>query len=401
MKRVRVIAILLTAVLSVSSLPVASVSAAQTATVTAYATQKVQSNSPVTIKETTSTKKSESKKKVVKLGWVKKNNKWYYVTKKGNKTGWAKIDGKKYYFDSKGVMLTGVQTIKGKKYCFSRSGHILTGWKKLSKKWFYFDKKDGHMWTGWKHLGDRWFLLDRKTGAMATGWTTDKGKKYYFRNDGVLLNGPHVYKIGKKYYFFESGGALTTTEGWKVSDSGAHFYTYKDGTIAVNKEIDGKIIAADGVGVIKTKNEMDRIAQGYASDTKYLVLANLDTHQLCVYKGNRGEWKRIKGEWELTCGAPATRTPCGQFKLCYKHPTGYGWKNFKLCRAAYVYWTTAGFMIHTILYEKWGSDDPEYAEIADDRLGMNLSMSCIRLALEHARWIYKNIPTGTRLVVVE
>ena len=50
---------------------------------------------------------------------------------------------------------------------------------------------------------------------------------------------------------------------------------------------------------------------------------------------------------------------------------------------------------------KGGGDDPEYVDVVDDRLGMNLSLSCIRLSLENARWIYKNIPTGTTLVVYE
>ena len=384
---------LLAATLSVSSLPVTGVSAAQVPASAGYVTEQTQS---VVVKEANSTKKA-----TVKLGWVKKNKKWYYVTKKGNKTGWAKIDGQKYYFNAKGVMLTGLHSIKGKKYYFAKSGEMKTGWIKIDGKWHFFNKKDGHMNTGWKGFGNRWFFLSRKTGAMLTGWQTIDGKKYYFAKDGVMYGGPHVYKINKKYYFFEKNGALTTKAGWKVSNTGAHYYTKKDGTVVVNKQIDGKIIASDGVAVIKTKNEMDRIAQGYQSNTKYMVLANLSTHKLCVYKGNRGEWKRVKGEWDLTCGAPATRTPCGQFTLCYKQPTNYGWKDFNLSRACYVYWTTAGFMIHTILYSKWGGEDPEYVETVDDRLGMNLSLSCIRLSLENARWIYNNIPTGTRLVVYE
>ena len=322
------------------------------------------------------------------------------MTKKGNKTGWAKIDGEKYYFDSKGVMQTGVVTIKGKKYFFAQSGAMKTGWKHISKDWYYFEK-EGYMKKGWKCLGERWFFLDEETGAMVTGFRVIKGRRYYFRRDGVMFNGPHVYKIGTRYFFFEKGGALTNTEGWKVSDLGNHFYTYKNGTVAVNTKIDGKIIDGEGVGVLDTSNEMDRIAQGYRSDTQYLVLANLDTHYLQIYKGNKGEWRRFKSNWEFSSGAPATRTPQGQFKLCYKNPTEYGWKDFTLCRAAYVYWTTAGFMLHTWLYDKWSYGDPEWEEIVDDRLGENISMSCIRLSLEHARWIYNNIPHGTRLVVID
>ena len=396
MKRVRIVAMMLACVLSVSSLPVAGVSAAQTASTSAQTAAVMEAKDT----KNDTAKKDASKKKTVKLGWVKKGNKWYYVTKKGNKTGWAKIDGERYYFNSKGVMQTGVATIKGKKYYFAKSGAMKTGWKHIGQNWYFFES-DGPMKKGWKCLGDRWFFLDEETGEMVTGFKVVKGKKYYFRKDGVMFNGPHVYKIGGRYFFFEQGGALTNTEGWKVSDLGNHFYTYKNGTVAVNTKIDGKIIAADGVGVLATKNEIDRIAQGYGSDTQYLVLANLDSHYMQIYKGNKGEWKRIKSNWEFSCGAPATSTPTGQFKLCYKQPTDYGWKAFTFCKAAYVYWTTAGFMLHTWLYEKWSWGDPEWNEIVDDRLGENISLSCIRLSLEHARWIYNNIPHGTRLVVID
>ena len=58
-------------------------------------------------------------------------------------------------------------------------------------------------------------------------------------------------------------------------------------------------------------------------------------------------------------------------------------------------------MIHTILLDLWSWGDPENAGVVDDRLGMNLSKSCIRLSIGNARWIYENIPTNTRLVVYE
>lgn len=396
MKKVRLCALLLAATLSVSSLPSVGVSAAQAAIPAGYSVQQ-EANTSVTVKEaktkTTSTKQ-------VKLGWVKKNNKWYYVTKKGNKTGWAKIDGKQYYFNSKGVMVTGLVKVGKNKYYFAKSGEMKTGWRKISKKWYYF-KSNGAMKKGWQQLGSKWYYLDEKTGIMQTGWTKVDGKTYYLGTDGAMFDGGYAYKIGKKYYFFTKNGNLATKEGWHVSNTGARYYTYKNGTVAVNKTIDGKTVNAEGVRTIKTNNEMDKRAQGYYSNTNYMVVANLSTHKLVIYKGHQGEWKRFKGEWDLTCGAPKSRTPCGQFTLCYKQPTNYGWKDFTLSRAAYVYWTTAGFMIHTILFEKWGGQDPEYVPVLDGRLGMNLSLSCIRLSLDNARFIYNNIPTGTRLVVYE
>ena len=387
MKRVRLFALLLASALFVSTIPVTGASAAQ----------KVSEQESVIVKEDN---QAAAKPAAVKLGLVKKGNSWYYVTNKGNHTGWAKINGRYYYFNNEGVMQTGFLKNNGKWYFFTTAGYMKTGWEKVKGKWYYFDPARGNMKTGWVKSDGHWYYLD-PSGAMAHGWRKVDGKWYYLGDGGAMYKGPHVYKIDGVYYFFESSGALTTKTGIQISDMGNPFYTNSNGTVVTNKEINGKIINAEGIAVNKVNDVMDQKAQWYDSDTKYLVLANLSEHELRVYQGRKGEWTRIKGSWEFSCGAPATRTPTGQFKLCWKYETEYGWKRFEKCKAAYCYWTTAGFMLHTILYDKYSEGNPEYADIADDRLGMNISMSCIRLALEHARWIYTNIPHGTRLVVYE
>ena len=104
MKRIRLTAMLLAAALSVSSVPAVGVSAAN---VTGTSSKVYQVDTTIAQSEAKSVKKTTKKTTPVKLGWVKKNNKWYYVTKKGNKKGWAEIDGHYYYFDSNGVMQVG------------------------------------------------------------------------------------------------------------------------------------------------------------------------------------------------------------------------------------------------------------------------------------------------------
>lgn len=387
MKRVRLFAMLLTAALFTSSIPVTGVSAAQ----------KTAETETIIIKE----EAAAAAPAAAKLGWVKKGNSWYYVTKKGYLTGWAVINGKCYYFNKNGIMHTGFIRDGGKWYLCAQDGHMKVGWQKVGGRWYFFDLVHGDMKTGWLYSNGSWYYLEKNTGVMVTGWKKVDGKWYYLGEGGAMFTGPHVYKIDGVYYFFEKSGALTTKTGLQVSDTGNTFYTNKDGTVVTNKEIGGKIINGEGIAVNKVNDVMDQKAQWYDSDTQYLVLADLSEHALRIYQGKKGQWTRIKGDWEFSCGAPATRTPCGQFELCWKYETEYGWKRFEKCKAAYVYWTTAGFMLHTILYDKYSEGNPEYADIADDRLGMNISMSCIRLALENARWIYTNIPHGTKLVVYE
>ena len=40
-----------------------------------------------------------------------------------------------------------------------------------------------------------------------------------------------------------------------------------------------------------------------------------------------------------------------------------------------------------------------FMEIKDGRLGINASHGCVRLALSNAKWIYDNIPRGTKVVI--
>lgn len=37
--------------------------------------------------------------------------------------------------------------------------------------------------------------------------------------------------------------------------------------------------------------------------------------------------------------------------------------------------------------------------ITDGRLGINASHGCVRLNINHAKWIYDHIPRGTKVVV--
>lgn len=397
MKRVRLYAMLLSSALFISTVPATQVSAAQGGQFQEYSSAKTGESGSLTVLA-----KSQAETANTNLGWTKKDNKWYYVTAKGNHTGWAKINGKYYYFDNSGAMCTGWVKNGGKWYYMAATGAMKTGWQKINKKWYYFDLGNGSMQVGWLKLNGKYYYLERNGQLIANCWKKISGRWYYFGESGRMYAGPHVYKIDGKYYFFESSGALTNKTGFQTSDLGNTFYTNADGTIATNKEIDGKLINSEGICVQKMSDEMDQKAQWYDSDTNFLVLADLSNHEMRVYQGKKGNWNKIKGGWEFSCGAPATYTPCGQFKLIYKYNSSdYGWKDFNLSKAAYVYWTTAGFMLHTILYDKYSEGDPEYCDVVDGRLGMNISLSCIRLELESARWIYTNIPTCTKLVVYE
>lgn len=380
MKKTQIFALFLSAAMSFSSLPAMGVSAAA-------ADPSLNDTAQISVVKEANGGSSSS----VRTGWVQNNGKWFFYASNGmRQTGWAKINNKWYYFDNNGIMKTGWQKIGGKYYLLGSNGIMKTGWQKVSGKWYYL-AADGVMKTGWNKIGGKWYYLS-SGGAMLTGWQKINNNWYYLGSGGAMYTGPHCYKIGGKYYFFEKGGALANKEGWRVSNLGNNFYVYADGTVATNKSIGNYTAGADGQVVLKTNNKMDKKAQGYSSATQYLILANRSTHKLCVYQGSKGNWKRIKGEWSFTSGASSTKTPCGVFKLTSKNSGKYGWKNFTLCRAAYVYHTSGGFMLHTILYSfSGGNTNPKNVAVVDGRLGYNLSKSCIRMSADHQGWIFNNL----------
>ena len=139
MKRVRLYAMLLSAVMFISAVPVTGASAAQTNSAVSAASEKIAETENLTVKS----QAQGSAAAAAQQGWVKKGNYWYYVTAKGNQTGWAKINGDYYYFDNQGIMKTGWIQNAGKWYYLSSKGTMRHGWHKINDVWYLFEDRMG------------------------------------------------------------------------------------------------------------------------------------------------------------------------------------------------------------------------------------------------------------------
>ena len=104
-------------------------------------------------------------------------------------------------------------------------------------------------------------------------------------------------------------------------------------------------------------------ALAYASNTRYLILVDTTANRVGIYSGSVGKWNEVK-KWVCTTGAKSTPTVKGNY------------------------------LFHSVLY-KQGS----MSVITDGRLGINASHGCVRLNINNAKWIYDNIPRGTKVVV--
>lgn len=130
-------------------------------------------------------------------------------------------------------------------------------------------------------------------------------------------------------------------------------------------------------------------AQNYHSATNWLILVDITQNRVGIFNGSLGNW-RLENFWLCSSGAPNTPTRVGQFTVGnkgYSFGENHGYSCY--------YWTQfyADYLFHSVKY---------YAgtrRIMDGRLGMNISAGCVRMQIDQAKWIYDNIPRGTKVVV--
>ena len=155
----------------------------------------------------------------MQTGWLKLNNKTYYLDNSGAMhIGWLELDNKRYYMDETGAMYTGWLEFDDKTYYLDNDGVMHTGWLQLDNSWYYMDKS-GIMQTGWVRVNGKWYYMN-KNGVMQTGWIKVNNKWYYMNNSGAMHTG--WLELGDEIYYLDSSGAMQT--GWIQIDNTWYFF---------------------------------------------------------------------------------------------------------------------------------------------------------------------------------
>ncbi len=141
---------------------------------------------------------------------------------------------------------------------------------------------------------------------------------------------------------------------------------------------------------INAKTTMVKKAQQYSSSSKYLILTDCTANVVCIFQGKKGEWSLIKC-WRCTTGASSSPTKKGSFTIGAR---GLHFGEEKGYTCWYYTQFSGNYLFHSVLYYV-GSK----TKIKSGVLGVNASHGCVRLALANAKWIYDNIPRGTRVIV--
>lgn len=324
----------------------------------------------------------------VRSGLTQLGNTWYLLDANVIQTGEQVVDGKVHLFDEKtGEAVTGWQkSTDGSWLRYDAQGAMQTGWV-WDGAWYYLDPETGVMKTGWAQVDGAWHLLSA-SGAMRTGWNNVGGTWYLMRSTGAMCTG--WAWDGSAWYYLESWGGMHT--GWLSLNGTWYFLDYDSGYMHTGWtwaggqyywfNEDGSLGSVDC-----TWRDMFQWAQSYYSSTNWLMLTDTSGCRTAIYYGHHGAWKPVK-EWICSPGALATPTVTGEFTVTGK---GYSFGNGFTC---YYYTQFYGdYLYHSVLYYQ------NSFRVMDGRLGMHLSHGCVRLDIDNAKWIYDNIPYGTKVVI--
>ena len=297
----------------------------------------------------------------------------------------------------------------------NNSGGIKVTWQSVKGATSYRIYRKPYGGTSWKWIGTS------KSASYTDESSLTSGTKYvytvralkssdlsYYDPDGIAetkLNTPALTSAKKV-----SGGVKITWQSVKGA-SGYYVYrrlsgkswtriatttstSYTDKTTNINyiytvkayKGSDMSWYNSSGIKVIT--NKMLSKAQSFSSSTKWLILVDTTANKVGIYYGSKGNWTEKK-YWSCTTGAASTPTVKGSFTVKSK---GLAFGSGYTCW----YYTQfyGNYLFHSVLYNP-GSK----TSIQDGRLGINASHGCVRLSLANAKWIYDNIPSGTKVYI--
>ena len=285
-------------------------------------------------------------------GWNYQQNAWYWGNSDGTpRTGWLEKNGVWYWLDpeNNGQMATGWTRADGRWYYLDGSGAMQTGWLQRGRTWYYLNAS-GAMAEGWKQLRGTWYYLTPASGAMATGWLDLNGTWYWLDGSGAMATGTRT--IDGRTSLFNKNGA------W--------------------------------LGYDKVEELFTKWAQAESSSTNWLVLVDTSRCKVGIFHGSKGNWA-LQRMMDCAPGKSSTPTKKGRFTVGSK---GYYFDSGS-ARCFYFTQFSGNYLFHSVLYAQTSSPQ----RVTDATMGRPASHGCVRLQLSNAKWIYDNIPRGSKVYV--
>ena len=126
----------------------------------------------------------------------------------------------------------------------------------------------------------------------------------------------------------------------------------------------------------------------FSSDTNYFIFVDLSNFKTNIFKGSYKKWV-LEKSYLCTIGKVTEPTITGYYKL---GPKGYSFGEPRGFACYYYCQIKGNYLFHSIPYYLDGT-------IKDSRLGVQGTDGCIRLATEHAKWLYDNVPSTSTVYI--
>ena len=212
---------------------------------------------------------------------------------------------------------------------------------------------------GWKDEGIGWYSDDEQTVAVY---------REYNPNEAACN---HNYTPSLKEH------TTLVSYGWR--DEGTAWYALKEGTPAVK-------VASLGRGT-----------------SPFYIQVNRTANTVTIYcKDSKGNYTTAYKALVCSCGTDAHRTPKQDFVTGQKlrwHHLIHGVSGQYCTRFAGNSRYT-DILFHSVPYTSYGNPGSlQYNEY--NKLGSCASAGCVRLCVRDAKWIYDNVPQGTKIHVYE
>ncbi|MCL2407707.1 MAG: L,D-transpeptidase [Defluviitaleaceae bacterium] len=128
----------------------------------------------------------------------------------------------------------------------------------------------------------------------------------------------------------------------------------------------------------------------YDSETSNLVIADLWRQYVYIFEGGKGNWKAVY-RMRISSGRNVSPTPTGEFTLRERGD----WFYSSRLGSGGMYWVRfdGAYLFHSVAMDK-------DKNIIDQTIGRRASNGCIRLSVNDAKWFYKNVPDGSKVVII-
>lgn len=184
--------------------------------------------------------------------------------------------------------------------------------------------------------------------------------------------------------------------GWAKNgqDAGTAGYGYRLEALQVKLVAKGGAVPGgtgnrfvDGTNMNADQRRMLQRIGGQSSRSRYLIGVDTAKCRVGIFQGSAGNWRSVKW-WPCGPGKMSTPTVKGSFTV---QGRGYSFGSGFTC----YYWTQfyGNYLFHSVTYRQGTR------HILDPTLGRPVSHGCVRLDINNAKWIYDNIPRGTKVVV--